>query len=82
MKCYIYNKKLNVKCEKNNCRYWIEKKDSNNCCLIASEENNKLTLEEIGSIFNVTRMRICQIEKKAIKKIKEKFNYLLFVRSK
>ena len=31
-----------------------------------------MTLEEIGNIFKVTRMRICQIEKRAIEKIKEK----------
>ena len=81
MKCYVYNKKFNIKCEKNSCRYWIKKKDSNNCCLVLSENSDKITLEEIGNIFNVTRMRICQIEKKAIDKIKEKFkNSLLFIR--
>ena len=76
MKCFTYNKKFNFTCQKNNCRYWFAKKGSNNCCLLASEESDKITLEEIGKIFNVTRMRICQIEKKAISKIKEKLTFL------
>ena len=32
-----------------------------------------MTLQEIGDIFNVTRMRICQIEKKIINKIMNDF---------
>ena len=51
-----------------------------NCCLIASKDNKtsesteKFTLQDIGDIFKVTRMRICQIEKIAIKKLKDKFS--------
>jgi hypothetical protein len=71
MMCHEYNEKLSLKCKKNDCRYWIEKKDSNNCCLISAKNDQKITLEEIGDIFKVTRMRICQIEKQALKKIKE-----------
>ena len=33
-------------------------------------EKSSITLEEIGNMFNVTRMRICQIEKKALAKIR------------
>ena len=72
MKCHNYNKKFNLICNKNNCRYWINKKDSNNCCLIVVKEQPNLTLEEAGNIFGVTRMRICQLEKKAIEKLKDK----------
>ena len=60
----------NICCKKNNCRYWINSKDNQMCCLVASQKKNNLTLEEIGKIFNVTRMRICQIEKRAIAKLK------------
>tara|TARA_Y100000389_G_C17138287_1_gene353640 strand:+ start:212 stop:394 length:183 start_codon:yes stop_codon:yes gene_type:complete len=50
-----------------------------NCCLIAADDVSKIneekfTLQDIGDIFKVTRMRICQIEKIAVKKLKDKFS--------
>jgi len=76
MKCFEYNKKCNLVCQKKSCRYWIDLKNNQNCCINAAkdESESKFTLQDIGNIFNVTRMRICQIEKMAIKKIKEKIN--------
>tara|TARA_B100001093_G_scaffold485513_1_gene519950 strand:- start:23353 stop:23607 length:255 start_codon:yes stop_codon:yes gene_type:complete len=81
MKCFQYNNQNNKNCSKNNCRYWINSKINKNCCLIASSGSNninsqieKFTLQDIGDIFKVTRMRICQIEKIAIKKLKDKFS--------
>ena len=38
---------------------------------INNNNNKDLTLQEIGDIFNITRMRVCQIEKQAIQKIKK-----------
>jgi len=75
MKCFKYHKQNMTMCEKKNCRYWIKTLNNQNCCINAIEENEQFTLEMIGKIFNVTRMRICQIEKKAINKIKEKLIY-------
>jgi DNA-directed RNA polymerase specialized sigma subunit len=72
MKCFNYHKQNVSNCENKICRYWISNKNNNNCCLNTAKEKENMTLEEIGNIFNVTRMRICQIEKKAINKIKEK----------
>lgn len=72
MKCFSHNKKNNLKCQIKNCRYWINNNDNQNCCIIMAESSEKNTLESIGEIFNVTRMRVCQLEKLAIKKIKEK----------
>ena len=72
MKCFNSNKKNNRNCFKKDCKYWISTKEFNNCCIIAAkDENNTPTLEKIGNIFGVTRMRICQIEKIALNKVKE-----------
>lgn len=76
MKCFEYHKQNITNCENKNCRFWINKKDNTNCGLNAAKEKS-MTLEELGEIFNVTRMRICQIEKRAIEKIKEKLFHLI-----
>lgn len=80
MKCFEYNKTNNISCENKTCRYWIECAKSNNCCVVMLKDENfnedKITLQDIGDIFKVTRMRICQIEKNAIKKLKDKIAYL------
>ena len=78
MKCFEYNNMRKTSCAKKECRYWIKNSKSQNCCLIASSEESKnstekFTLQDIGDIFKVTRMRICQIEKIAINKLKDKF---------
>ena len=77
MKCFEYNKKNDKSCSNHACRYWIKCDNSKNCCILKikdeSYNENKITLQDIGNIFNVTRMRICQIEKNAIKKLKDKF---------
>ena len=72
MKCFKYHNQNNIQCKKINCRFWINCDKYNNCCLIGSQKKDNLTLQDVGKIFNVTRMRICQIEKNAIKKLKEK----------
>ena len=77
MKCFTHHKTINKCCEKKYCRYWINYSQSNNCCLIASQESETLTLKEIGKIIGVTRMRICQIEKNAVKKLQEKISGFL-----
>lgn len=74
MVCYEYNKKNGKKCQKNKCKYWIKHKESNNCVVVGASKENYWTLEKIGSIIGVTRMRVCQIEKKAISKIKQKIS--------
>ena len=68
--CFSEHEKRNLSCEKSGCRYWIECKLHNNCSLIGAKKG-PLTLQEIGDIFNVTRMRICQIEKTILGKVHE-----------
>ncbi len=69
MKCFDYHSKTKEDCEKINCRYWISCKESQMCCINLCKSKDNFTLEDVGRIFGVTRMRICQIEKAAIKKL-------------
>ena len=66
--CHNEHEKLKVPCEKKGCRYWQPCKNSQNCVMISARQGEK-TLQEIGDIFGVTRMRICQIEKLIFKKL-------------
>lgn len=68
MKCFNAHEKFNAPCRKCECRYWIDHKESQNCTILATKKGPK-TLQEIGDIFGVTRMRICQLEKRILSKI-------------
>ena len=66
--CFFNNLENKSDCQINSCKYWHKLKDYNNCILIASRK--KHTLQEIGEIFGVTRMRICQLEKNILEKLR------------
>jgi len=68
-KCFEEHEKLGKACRKKDCKYWINCKPGMNCVLIAAKEGPK-TLQEIGEIFDLTRMRICQIEKNILAKLR------------
>lgn len=67
--CFSLHEKHEINCQRQSCSNWIDYKDGNNCVIIASKAGPK-TLQEIGKIYNLTRMRICQIEKSIYKKVK------------
>jgi len=73
MKCYDYQRKNCSGCKKTECRYWMDNKKNGNC-VIAASSSGPLTLQDVGEIFKVTRMRICQIEKNVIQKIQKKIS--------
>jgi hypothetical protein len=66
--CFNEHYKANVSCEKTSCKYWIPNEANLNCTMIASKRG-PMTLQVIGDIFGVTRMRVCQIEKSVIQKL-------------
>ena len=67
--CFDVHKRLELKCQNRECRQWMECGEKFNCSLIAASEG-PMTLQAIGDLHGLTRMRICQIEKTAINKIK------------
>ena len=69
--CFKEYQTHDTKCPKTSCRHWISCSRFQNCSINAANKG-PLTLQEIGDIFGVTRMRICQIEKTVIKKLSGK----------
>ena len=67
--CFSLHEEHNVSCHKDSCKNWIDYKLGKNCVLITAKSGPK-TLQEIGEIYDLTRMRICQIEKNIYKKIR------------
>jgi DNA-directed RNA polymerase sigma subunit (sigma70/sigma32) len=70
--CFKLHEMHEVNCNKTSCSNWIKYPDENNCVIIAAKSGPK-TLQEIGKIYGLTRMRICQIEKNIYKKMKNLF---------
>jgi DNA-directed RNA polymerase specialized sigma subunit len=73
MKCYEFQEKNCSGCKVKECRYWLNIKSAGNCVIVGAKKRD-WTLQDIGDAFGVTRMRICQIEKSVLKKIKRKLH--------
>ena len=73
--CYNTHREFKSSCKKSSCKYWMNCKAKNNCVLIAAKDGSR-TLQEIGDLFGLTRMRICQIEKSALGKLKQLYDHL------
>ena len=68
--CFDLVDSSSFNCQKSSCKQWIPYEGGKNCVLITTRKS-PLTLREIGDIYGLTRMRICQIEKKIYKKIRD-----------
>lgn len=68
--CFAMHARHNVDCNRKRCPQWIDYSTGHNCVLIAAQSGAH-TLQTIGQIYGLTRMRICQIEKEILHKIKQ-----------
>ena len=65
--CY----KNNSLCEKKDCRMWISHTEDLNCTEIAVKKNGSMTLKEVGERLDISYVRVTQIEKEAVNKLKK-----------
>jgi hypothetical protein len=68
--CFAVHLAANVDCQRQRCQYWIPYSEGHNCVHIAAQDGPH-TLQHVGQIYDLTRMRICQIEKEIFEKVKE-----------
>ena len=68
--CFSAQSKYGVDCQRKDCQNWISHSENHNCVILAAKEGPH-TLQKIGKIYGLTRMRICQIEKTIFEKIRK-----------
>ena len=68
--CWEANKNNDKPCQNKECRLWLKCEAKQNCTIIAGE-HGPLNIQKIGNLHELTRMRICQVEKEAMRKIRE-----------
>lgn len=68
--CFEKNSRKGTQCAQRGCRYWISHPGEMNCTLIAASRG-PMTLQQIGEIMGVTRMRVCQLEKRILDTVRE-----------
>lgn len=60
--CFAEHERCHKTCKKETCRHWFKNDTFHNCVVLAANDGPK-TLQDIGDMFELTRMRICQIER-------------------
>ena len=69
-KCYNKVSSSQKPCGETSCRHFLKSEKDLNCSIIAADSGPK-TLQEIGDYYGISRMRICQIEKTILKKLRK-----------
>ncbi len=67
--CYQVVSNESSPCKETLCRHFLSSERDLNCSIIAANSGPK-TLQEIGDYYGISRMRVCQIEKSILKKLK------------
>ena len=69
-KCYYKVRERDKPCPESECRHFLKSENDLNCAIIAAQAGPK-TLQEIGDYYGISRMRVCQIEKSILKKLRK-----------
>jgi hypothetical protein len=69
-KCFVILRTADVQCPDRGCRYFLRSDRDLNCAIVAAQAGPK-TLQEIGDYYGISRMRICQIEKSILGKLRK-----------
>ena len=71
--CVTKCKSATVACPNSDCGHWMDYGEDLNCSLIAVEKHpGGLTLREVGDRLHISFVRVCQIEKGALQKLKKR----------
>ena len=71
--CTAACKKHKVSCPNKECRHWMDFEEDFNCSFVSIDKNEGgLTLREVGERLGISFVRVCQIEKKAVQKLKKR----------
>jgi len=68
--CFNLHEEYNLPCLKKECRCWFNNLKNLNCINILTSKGPQKQ-EQIGEYFGLTRMRVCQIEKAILFKIRK-----------
>lgn len=68
--CFKVHETYDLPCLKQSCRCWFKSPENLNCINIAAKKGPEKQ-EQIGEHFGLTRMRVCQIEKSILYKIRK-----------
>ena len=60
---------MKVACPIEECNYWIDYREENNCMFESISVNGTMTLREVASRLDISYVRVKQIQDKALKKI-------------
>ena len=79
--CVKACKEYGVSGPNSSCRNWIDYENDFNCTHIAVDKHEEgLTLREIGERLGISFVRVCQIEKGALEKLKKRMEKPLSVK--
>ena len=72
-KCFDIYEKYNLPCDEKACRRWVDYPEDLNCSVICANKNDTgLVLRDVAERMGVTYVRVQQIEKAALTKLKKK----------